>query len=604
MPGRDGGVRTLSLAPITAARASRRAALPGACMSDVPWWRGAVIYQIYPRSFLDTNGDGVGDLPGIIERLDYVASLGVDAVWIAPFFKSPMADFGYDIADYRQVDPLFGTLGDFDSLLDKAHALGLKVMIDQVLSHTSAEHDWFRESRQSRHNPKADWYVWADPRGDGTPPNNWLSIFGGPAWQWEPRRQQYYLHNFLAEQPDLNFHHPDVRAAVLDNVEFWLDRGVDGLRLDAINFCFHDPELRDNPAKPADQRIGRGFSPDNPYAHQYHFYNNTRPENLAFLERLRALLDRYPGVATLGEISSEDSLATIAEYTSGRRLHMGYSFELLTDDFSAAWIRETVCRLDAKMQEGWPCWAISNHDVERVLSRWGAGRPAAPLAKLLTAMLCSLRGAVCVYQGEELGLTEAEVPYEALRDPFGIAFWPQFKGRDGCRTPMPWTSEARHAGFTAAEPWLPVDERHFGLSVSDQDACADSVLSLARQVFALRRRNAALSGGTTLFLAPDSHVLAFARIDRERAFVCVFNLSDRARTLPAMEHAQPLLCEGLEAGWVQWALEPSGFAIVQVPVSELLTSPLRQALEPASAGEVGAAQGEVCAAEGEVCQVA
>ena len=338
-------------------------------MSNAPWWRGAIIYQIYPRSFLDTDGDGVGDLPGIVERLDYVAELGVDAIWVAPFFKSPMADFGYDIADYREVDPLFGTLEDFDRLLHKAHGLGLKVMIDQVLSHTSAEHAWFRESRQSRDNPKADWYVWADARPDGTPPNNWLSLFGGSAWQWEPRRGQYYLHNFLASQPDLNFHHPDVRAATLDNVRFWLDKGVDGIRLDAINFCFHDRQLRDNPPKPSEQRVGRGFSPANPYAFQYHYYNNTQPENLGFLAELRALMDGYADVAALGEISSEDSLGTMAEYTMHGRLHMGYSFELLTEDFSAAHIRGTVRQLEAQMTEGWPCWAISNHDVERVLSR-------------------------------------------------------------------------------------------------------------------------------------------------------------------------------------------------------------------------------------------
>ncbi|HWI24199.1 MAG TPA: alpha-amylase family glycosyl hydrolase, partial [Lysobacter sp.] len=301
-------------------------------MATNRWWRGAVIYQIYPRSYLDTNGDGVGDLPGIIERLDHVASLGVDAIWVSPFFKSPMADFGYDIADYREVDPLFGTLEDVDRLLAKAHALGLKVMIDQVLSHTSVEHDWFKASRESRDGDKTDWYVWADAKPDGTPPNNWLSIFGGVAWQWEPRRGQYFLHNFLASQPDLNFHNPAVRAAQLDNVKFWLDRGVDGLRLDAINFCFHDPQLRDNPPKPAELRTGRGFSPDNPYAFQYHWHNNTQPENLAFLEALRALMDRYPDVAALGEISSEDSLATMAEYVGDARLHMGYSFELLTDD--------------------------------------------------------------------------------------------------------------------------------------------------------------------------------------------------------------------------------------------------------------------------------
>jgi alpha-glucosidase len=493
-------------------------------MSTQPWWRGGVIYQIYPRSFLDTNGDGVGDLPGIIERLDYVAGLGVDAIWIAPFFKSPMADFGYDIADYRDVDPLFGTLQDFDQLLAKAHGLGLKVMIDQVLSHTSVEHAWFRESRQSRDNPKADWYVWADAKPDGTPPNNWLSLFGGCAWQWEPRRGQYYLHNFLSSQPDLNFHHAEVRAAALDSVKFWLDRGVDGLRLDAINFCFHDDQLRDNPAKPLQERVGRGFSPDNPYAFQYHYYNNTQPENLAFLEELRALLDRYEDVAALGEISSEDSLATMAEYTSGHRLHMGYSFELLTDDFSAGYIRGTVQNLEAKMHDGWPCWAISNHDVERVLSRWGNGDASPKLANLLTAMVCSLRGSVCVYQGEELALTEAEVPYESLKDPYGIAFWPSFKGRDGCRTPMPW-SDAEHAGFSRSNPWLPVPSKHQTLSVSQQEADPNSALRGFRAFMHWRRTQPALCNGELEFLDTAEPVLAFVReLDGDKVLV-VFNLA-------------------------------------------------------------------------------
>jgi len=272
--------------------------------TDADWWRGAVIYQIYPRSFQDSNGDGIGDLAGIVRRLPHVASLGVDAIWISPFFKSPMRDFGYDISDYRDVDPMFGTLEDFDALIAEAHRLGLKVMIDLVLSHTALEHAWFLESRVNRTNPKADWFVWADPKPDGTPPNNWLSMFGGSAWQWDSPRRQYYLHNFLAEQPDLNFHNPAVQDATLDNVKFWLDRGVDGLRLDAINFCFHDAQLRDNPPKPAHLRVGRGFSADNPYAYQYHHYNNTRPETLVFMEQLRALMDRHPGSAALGEFSA------------------------------------------------------------------------------------------------------------------------------------------------------------------------------------------------------------------------------------------------------------------------------------------------------------
>ncbi|MEO7068830.1 MAG: alpha-glucosidase family protein [Rhodanobacter sp.] len=492
---------------------------------DACWWRGAVIYQIYPRSFLDTDGDGVGDLPGIIERLDYVASLGVDAVWVAPFFKSPMADFGYDIADYRNVDPLFGTLADFDALLAKAHRLGLKVMIDQVLSHTSVEHEWFRESRQSHDNPRAEWYVWADASEDGTPPNNWLSLFGGSAWQWEPRRGQYYLHNFLAAQPDLNFHNPQVRAAALDSLRFWLDKGVDGFRLDSINFCFHDRLLRDNPPKPKDQRIGRGFSADNPYAYQYHYYNNTQPENLAFLGELRALLDGYPDAAALGEISSEESLATMAQYTRPGRLHMSYSFEMLTDDFSADHIRATVRALEAQMTEGWPCWAISNHDVTRVLTRWGKGRTSPQLAKLLSAMVCSLRGSVCIYQGEELGLTEAEVPYEALRDPYGIAFWPKFKGRDGCRTPMPWSDVEVHAGFSQGTPWLPVPAAHRALAVNRQSADPQSVLSSFRRFLNWRRSQPALCLGDIRFIDTAEPILAFARRLDGEALLAVFNLS-------------------------------------------------------------------------------
>ena len=495
-------------------------------MSTTRWWRGAVIHQIYPRSFMDTDGNGVGDLPGIIEKLDYIASLGVDAIWISPFFKSPMADFGYDIADYRDVDPLFGTLDDFDRLLAGAHDRGIRVMIDQVLSHTSIDHAWFRESREGRDNPKADWYVWADAKPDGSPPNNWLSIFGGVAWKWEPRRGQYYLHNFLSSQPDLNFHNPAVRAATLDNVRFWLDKGVDGMRLDAINFCFHDAQLRDNPPKPPQLRTGRGFSPDNPYAFQYHHHNNTQPENLAFLEALRALLDRYPATTTVGEISSEDSLATMAEYINDKRLHMGYSFELLTDDSSAAYIRATAETLEARMQDGWPCWAISNHDVQRAVTRWGNGNPTPAFAAQLIALVCSLRGSVCLYQGEELGLPEADVPFAALQDPYGIAFWPTFKGRDGCRTPMPWSDDAQ-AGFSSTEPWLPIPQSHLDRNVATQDADAHSTLNLARRFLHWRKSLPALVEGDIRFLDAPEPLLAFVRSLGEERVLVAFNLSSQ-----------------------------------------------------------------------------
>jgi len=533
------------------------------------WWKGAVIYQIYPRSMKDTNGDGIGDLPGIIEKLDYIADLGVDAIWISPIFKSPMKDFGYDISDYREIDPMFGTLQDFERLVERAHQLGLRVIIDQVLSHTSEQHQWFQQSCQSRDNAKADWYVWADAKADGTPPNNWLSIFGGPAWQWEPRRQQYYLHNFLVSQPDLNFHNPEVRQASLDNIEFWLQKGVDGFRLDAINFCFHDKKLRDNPAKPENKRVGRGFSEDNPYAYQYHYFNNTQPENIGFIEDIRRLLDRYPGSIGLGEISSEDSLSTMAEYTEGEhRLHMGYSFELLTNDFSASYIRQTVETLENKLTNAWPCWAISNHDVERVASRWYSDVSSNEKSKLFTAILCCLRGSVCSYQGEELGLTEAEFEYKDLQDPYGIAFWPNFKGRDGCRTPMPWNNQENGLGFTSGKSWLPIPSEHLDKAVNLQESQSNSVLQIFKSFIAWRKNINALISGDISFVETDEPLLVIIRQTHESKVILYFNLSDTTieRDLchknDSNNPAQTLTGHGLATGKVKHGkiqLSPFGF---------------------------------------------
>jgi alpha-glucosidase len=497
-------------------------------MGQVTWWRGGIIYQVYPRSLMDSNDDGVGDLQGIIAKLDYISSLNVDAIWISPFFRSPMKDFGYDISDYRDIDPMFGTMADFDELIAKAHGLNIKIIIDQVLSHTSDQHDWFEQSRQNRTNPKADWYVWADPKEDGSAPNNWLAIFGGCAWEWEPRRQQYYLHNFLKSQPDLNFHCDELRQAVLDNVEFWLKKGVDGFRLDAITFCYHDEQLRDNPAKPKDQRQGRGFSEDNPYAYQYHYYNNTRPQTVGFIEELRALINRYPGAVTLGEVSSEDSLATMAEYTQGDdRLHMAYSFELLTEDFSAAYIRQTVEELEASIGDGWPCWAIGNHDVQRVATRWGKGETNPDLVKMLNGMLFSLRGSICSYQGEELGLTEAPIEFDQLQDPFGITFWPMFKGRDGCRTPMPWTKDAEQAGFSKVTPWLPIPLAHAEKAVDTQETDPESILNSYRHFLAWRKQQPILISGDIRFVNANESILAFERHFEEKKMLVLFNLSNQ-----------------------------------------------------------------------------
>ncbi|MBB1274976.1 alpha-glucosidase family protein [Pseudoalteromonas sp. SR43-3] len=503
-------------------------------MAQQQWYKGAVIYQVYPRSFQDSNNDGIGDLRGIINRIDYIKSLGVDAIWISPFFKSPMKDFGYDISDYRDIDPLFGDLNDFDELISEAHTRNIKIIIDQVLSHTSDQHQWFTDSRENQNNSKADWYVWADAKDDGTAPNNWLSIFGGGAWQWEPRRGQYYLHNFLTEQPDLNFHNPDVRKAVLDNVEFWLKKGVDGFRLDAINFCYHDAQLRDNPAKPKDKRQGRGFSEDNPYAFQYHYYNNTQPENIEFMQDIRTLLNKYPGTVSLGEISSEDSLATMAQYTQGGdKLHMGYSFELLTNDYSSEYIRTTVQTLEQRMTEGWPCWAFSNHDVERVASRWSENGKVNPQqCKMLTALLASLRGSVCMYQGEELGLGEASVAFEDLQDPYGITFWPNFKGRDGCRTPIPWEqADSPHAGFSEVEPWLPVDDAHKQQSVAIQTKDNDSILNAYREFMAWRKGQTVLLEGDIEFIETPEPVLAFYRTLESQKVLCMFNLSSKQTSI-------------------------------------------------------------------------
>jgi alpha-glucosidase len=501
----------------------------GVTMQQTPWWRGAIIYQVYPRSLMDSNNDGIGDIPGIISKLDYIASLGVDAIWISPFFKSPMKDFGYDISDYRAIDPIFGTLDDFDELIVQAHVRNIKIIIDQVLNHTSDQHAWFEESRESKHNAKADWYVWADAQPDGTPPNNWLSIFGGSAWEWDSRRCQYYLHNFLKTQPDLNYHCPAVREQILQEVEFWLKRGVDGLRLDAIIFCFHDKLLRSNPAKPVDERKGRGFRADNPYAFQRHVHDTCQPENIGFLESLRSLMNRYPGTVTLGEIASEDSLKTMAEYTAGNsRLHMTYSFELLVDNLSASYIRETVETLEQNLTDGWPCWAFGNHDVVRVMSRWDANNQAPAKAKLLNQLLFSLRGSVCSYQGEELGLVEADIKQHQLQDPYGITFWPRFKGRDGCRTPMPWTAHAPNAGFSAVDTWLPVVSEHVQMAVDIQEADKNSVLNAYREFLAWRKTQPALLYGDIEFLDAPDNVLMFVRRHQGHTILAAFNLAEDA----------------------------------------------------------------------------
>lgn len=501
------------------------------------WWRGASIYQVYPRSFADANGDGIGDLQGVMAHLPYLAQLGVDAVWLSPFFTSPMKDFGYDVSDYCDVDPMFGTLADFKALVARAHELGLRVIIDQVMNHSSDAHPWFVESRTSRDNPKADWYVWADAKHDGSPPNNWLSIFLGSAWAWDSKREQYYLHNFLASQPDLNVHHPEVQKALFDAIRFWLDIGVDGFRLDTVNFYVHDVQLRDNPGRGRQEHNDSGVVQNNPYSWQTHLYDKSQPENLVFLQKLRSVLNEYPGITTVGEVGDQHALALQAQYTSGGdKLTTAYTFSLLTEQKSAVFLHNTFTEFERVVADGWGCWALGNHDVTRLASRWHHDPRA---LRAYCAMQLSLRGSPCIYQGEELGLSEAHLSFEQLQDPYGISMWPEAGGRDGCRTPMPWQADAVNGGFGEGTPWLPVAPEHLPLSVDVQDTQDDSLLNYYRHWFKARRAIPALWLGEIEFLAQDEQVLAYLRHYEQKSLLCVFNLSEQAASYQLPERCSP-----------------------------------------------------------------
>jgi alpha-glucosidase len=506
--------------------------LPASRPDAAEWWRGAVIYQVYPRSFADTNGDGVGDLKGVTAHLEHIASLGVDAVWLSPFFTSPMKDFGYDVADYCDVDPIFGTLADFDDLIERAHQLGLRIIIDLVFSHTSDQHPWFQASRQNRTNDHADWYVWADARADGSPPSNWQSVFGGPAWTWDARRGQYFMHNFLPEQPQLNVHNPVVQDALLDAARFWLDRGVDGFRFDAINFSMHDPKLTDNPPLPPGGKRTR------PFDFQDKVHNQSQPQIVDFLSRIRALTDSYGGRFSVAEVGGDHAEREMQAFTAGDdRLNSAYGFLYLY----APALRDEMIRLatetwDGRQGQGWPSWTFSNHDAPRAISRWAEGRDLKAVAEMAMLLLMCLRGNVFVYYGEELGLPQGEVPFDRLVDPEAIANWPQTLGRDGARTPMPWKADAPHAGFSTAEPWLPVDPRHAGLAVDRQESDPHSMLHATRRLIALRKAHPALTRGEMRMVADaPAGVVAFERNLGTERLLCVFNLGHQAAdwTAPA-----------------------------------------------------------------------
>ncbi len=494
--------------------------------AEAEWWRGAVIYQIYPRSFRDTNGDGIGDLAGIVEGLEYIASLGVDGIWISPFFTSPMRDFGYDVADYCGIDPIFGTFADFDRVVAKSHKLGLKVIIDQVYSHTSDDHAWFVESRRDRTNPKADWYVWADPKPDGSPPSNWQSVFGGSAWQWDGARRQYYLHNFLTSQPDLNVHNPRVQDALLEAGRFWLDRGVDGFRLDALNFSMHDPRLRDNPPSglPIDQ-VTR------PFDMQVKRFNQSHPDIPGFLERIRAVMNEYPGRFTVAEVGGPEPLAEMKAFTQdGKRLDSAYNFDFLyAPKLTAELVKASLQNWAGLPGEGWPSWAFSNHDAPRSISRWSGDHDQDQIARLSLMLLLGLRGNPIIYQGEELGLPQGHVAFEDLQDPEAITNWPHTLGRDGARTPIPWAAKESQAGFSSANrTWMKLDSAHAVRAVDQQITDPDSIVSYTRKLLAVRRNHPAMVDGESVLLDTPDGVVAFLRKRGDDTVLCAFNLSDRA----------------------------------------------------------------------------
>ena len=476
--------------------------------APAPWWRGAVVYQVYVRSFCDGNGDGQGDFAGLMSKLDYIAALGVDAVWLSPIHPSPNRDWGYDVSDYEGVHPDYGTLADFSALVEAAHARGLKILLDEVLAHTSDEHAWFAASRDG--DPaKNDWYVWADPKEDGTVPNNWLSVFGGPAWAYQPARRQYYHHKFLRQQPKLSWIDPAAREAALQVLDFWLARGVDGFRLDVANALLHDESLANNPAIPAGERGPQEWSAAANM--QRHLNDSNLAENCALLDIIRRRVEAFEDRFVFGEFSEEFERSG-CYLPPDKGLHGGYNFALLMAA-DAASIKAQIKTL-ARYSDHWPCIAFSNHDVIRTVSRFGDGS-----AKVMLALLLSLHGTVLLYQGEELGLPEVDLRRDQLRDPVGDLYYPLFKGRDGCRTPMPWDRSKPNLGFTTGTPWLPPGPAHAVLAVATQEKDAASTLNFTRAMLKARRQYPALVQGDIELLDAPEPLLAFRRGD----IVCAFN---------------------------------------------------------------------------------
>lgn len=483
-------------------------------MADFLWWRDGVIYQIYPRSFADLNGDGIGDLPGIISHLDYLADLGIDAIWLSPFYPSPNVDFGYDITDHKAVDPLFGTMSDFDRLVKEAHARKIHIILDLVINHTSDQHPWFLAARSSRTNAFHDWYLWKDPLPGHKPPNNWESVVSGKAWEFIPEVGQYYYHAYFKDHPDLNWRNPEVRKAMLDVVRFWLDRDVDGYRLDVFNIYFKHPEFPDNPPQ-----IGlRG------YDRQRHVFDRDQPEMLPLLEEFRRILDAYPDHYMVGEpmFSNADQSAA---YCGKNLLHQAFNFEFLFSPFNPGRYLNAVNRWEKALpKDAWPCYVLNNHDEPRSATRIH-DQTNDPRSKLLAAMLLTLRGTPFIYNGEEIGMWNITLSRKEILDPLGKPYWPIYKGRDGSRSPMQWDA-SQNAGFSKGKPWLPLNPDFPQRNVLLQQSKPDSLLNFYRSLLAIRRQVPALQFGEFIPLTDQPHHgLAYLRRTDVQTVLVALNFS-------------------------------------------------------------------------------
>jgi alpha-glucosidase len=490
-----------------------------------PWWETGVIYQIYPRSFRDSNGDGIGDLAGIREQLDYVANLGVDAIWLSPIFPSPMADFGYDVADFCDVAVMFGDLDEFDTLLGEVHRRGLKLLLDLVPNHSSTEHPWFIESRSLRDNPKRDWYFWRDPAADGGPPNNWTSDMGGSAWEFDAPTGQYYLHAFLKEQADLNWRNPEVRAAMTDVLRFWFDRGVDGFRIDVLWHAVKAAGLPDNPPNPA-FTAGMGEKFKVLQCHSTH-----QPEIHDIAHALRTLADSYGERLLVGEICLPlDQLMTYYGTAETPGVHLPFNFQLFDAPWDATVIGRIIAEYEAALPPGgWPNWVLGSHDAPRLAGRIGEAQ-----ARVAAMLLLTLRGTPTLYQGDELGIGKVTIPPDRIRDPQDLRQPGLGLGRDGARTPMPWHNGAL-AGFSTVEPWLPLNDDWRTRNVAAQEGDEGSMLNLYRRLLALRRRHAAITVGALVLLPSEDEVLQYERREGEERLLVALNLGahERRILLPA-----------------------------------------------------------------------